>query len=80
MKESANLYGALLHWFTESQLEHIGSADPELCFVLDVFQRKTFRGPKSFKQRRDQLAFSCKEISDRWNAGPYSAGTASASK
>lgn len=64
--ESGALYGSLLHWFAEEQYD--GQADPSLCFVVDVFRRRCFPAPKAFKQRRDLLAFSCREIAERWFA------------
>lgn len=68
--ESAKLYGSLLHWWVEDQLNDFGQADPMSCFVVDVFQRKVYRAPKAYKQRRDLIAFSCREIFDRWGSAP----------
>jgi len=66
--ETADLYGALLHWYAEVQFADVTQADPALCFVLDVFQRRAFRAPRAYKQRRDLIAFSCREIYERWTA------------
>lgn len=68
--ESAALLGALLHWYAELHLSHAGEADPTLCFVIDVFQRRVFTAPRSFKKRRDLLLYSCQEIAERWNTVP----------
>lgn len=65
--ESAALCGALLHWYVESQLSHVGEADPSLTFVIDIFQRRLFCAPSAFKKRRELLAYSCEEIADRWS-------------
>ncbi|MGN6490121.1 MAG: hypothetical protein ACTHLT_20165 [Devosia sp.] len=70
--DGASIYGALLHWYAESQLGHMGDADPTLCFVVDVFRRRVFRAPKAFKQRRDLISYSCREIAERWTSASRS--------
>jgi len=65
-RERGTLFATLLQWYTEQTLDHIGEADPALCFVGDVFSEKTHSAAKRYKQRRKQLAALAQEISDRW--------------
>lgn len=64
--ERGVLFATTMHWFVEQQLEHLGIADPEICFVGDVFSRRIHFAAPRFKQRRKQLISIAQEIADRW--------------
>lgn len=66
--EEGLLYAAMLHWYAEDTMKHIGVADRRLSFVIDVFGGKVFQAPSASKQRRDMLQHSCLEIFERWTS------------
>jgi hypothetical protein len=60
------LFATLLHWFAESALDFLGTADPKMCYVADVFDEKTHFAATRYKQRRKQIEALALEIFDRW--------------
>lgn len=64
--ERGVLFATLLHWFTEEALDFIGSSDPKMCFVADIFDEQTHFAASRYKQRRKQLEALALEIADRW--------------
>jgi len=67
-ERKAKLYGALLHWYAESHLSHLGEADRTLCWVIDVFAERRHQSPNAYKRLRQKLAANCSEIAERWSA------------
>jgi len=65
--ERGVLFATLLHWFTEQELSHLGTADIGMCRVADVFAEEIYFGAKRYKQRRKQLEALAQEIADRWD-------------
>jgi hypothetical protein len=61
-------FAALLHWFVESELGTLGTADPALVWVTDIFALKPHRAPKAFIRQRELLEENCAEIAERWTA------------
>nr|CAD6606580.1 hypothetical protein RNT25_01901 [arsenite-oxidising bacterium NT-25] len=64
--ERGVLFATAIHWYVEQQLDHLGAADPGICFVGDVFSRRVHFGAPRFTQRRKQLTSIAQEIADRW--------------
>lgn len=64
--EKANLHGAILHWYCETFLSHLGEASPNLCLSIDVYAHGVTEAPKSYISRRRQIASCAQEIRDRW--------------
>ncbi|MDO1582983.1 hypothetical protein [Rhizobium oryzicola] len=64
--ERGVLFATLLHWFSEQNLSHLGSSDPNMCIVADVFREEMFPAAKRNIQRRKQLQALAQEIADRW--------------
>lgn len=65
-REIGVLYASLLHWYTETILDFMGDANPQLCIIGDIFNGSTYQAAPRFKQRRKQLTAIAQEISDRW--------------
>ena len=64
--EEAKTFCAILHWFVERQLAHIGTADFRLVWIADIFQEQLCSAPRSFVRRRELIEASATEIADRW--------------
>lgn len=64
--EKAALHGAILHWYCETFLSHLGDARPDLCLSIDVYKQSITEAPKSYKSRRRQISSCAQEIYDRW--------------
>jgi hypothetical protein len=71
--DAGQLHAALLHWYAEETMAHLGVTDPRICFAIDVFKGTVFQAPTSYKQRRDLLEHSCQEIYERWSSGSSTA-------
>ena len=65
--ERGILFATLLHWFTESNLNHLGNPDGRMCMVADVFSEEVHFAAKRHIQRRKQLVALAEEIADRWD-------------
>lgn len=64
--EEGRIYTALLHWFAEVELGHIGTASADLCAVCDVFARKLHFASGRTTKVRSIIEANCQEIADRW--------------
>jgi hypothetical protein len=65
-KERAAYAAAILHQYAEDTLGAGKRADSGSCFVLDVFNRKIYAAPKSFKKRRADVVDACVDIALLW--------------
>ncbi|KKC31104.1 hypothetical protein WH91_21145 [Devosia psychrophila] len=65
-EDEGRSFAAILHWFAEIELGHVGIAEPSLCVVSDVFARKLHFAPLKHKQIRRAIEANCQEIADRW--------------
>jgi hypothetical protein len=68
MSKEAGLYAAttLHHYITEYPRVENSSCDHRMCYVVDVFGRRVFTAPRSYKQRRASIEASCEEIKRAW--------------
>ncbi len=66
-QERATVGALLALMFAEQHLKHAGSADPKLCFMLDVFGQKLIHAPAGRTKRTTALQHSCEEIALRWH-------------
>lgn len=67
LDETTGLYSAtVLHHFVEQHLGDLGRADPQLCFVVDVFQQKVWTAPRHSKRRAQDIGAACEEIAAMW--------------
>jgi hypothetical protein len=65
--ESGAYAATIVHQYVESVLAET-KVDPTDSFVVDVFARKVYVGPRSYKKRRKDLEAACEEIAQRWAA------------
>jgi len=65
-EDSQKYLGTLLHWFAEEHLQFLGSADPAICYIIDVFGGSYIAAPRTYRSRRKNLLSACEEIADRW--------------
>lgn len=63
--EKANLHGAILHWYCETFLQHLGEPRPNLCLSIDVYAQRITEAPSSFISRRRHITSCAQEIYDR---------------
>jgi len=67
LDDTTGLYvAAVLHQFAEEHLTDHGVADPQLCIVVDVFQRKFWTAPRHYKRRVQDIDAACEEIAAMW--------------
>ena len=66
-EERARYAGALLHLYTEVALAAGPNADCSNCFVVDVFAKKVFTAPRTFRRRRLDINAACEEIAAGWS-------------
>jgi hypothetical protein len=65
-QERTTVCALLCLMFAEQHLKHAGTADPKLCFTLDVFGQKLIHAPTGRTKRTAALQHSCEEIALRW--------------
>ncbi|HJX29871.1 MAG TPA: hypothetical protein VJ885_18365 [Thermoanaerobaculia bacterium] len=65
-EERARYTGTILYKHVEAQYSSLGTADHRLCFVLDVFAKRIFSAPQSYKRRQEDVEAACKEIALAW--------------
>ncbi len=70
-EKRARIYSALLHWYVEYALTHLGKPDRSLCCIPEIFTKKVHIAPKAIKRIRKEIEANCAEISERW----YKTGT-----
>jgi hypothetical protein len=65
-EERARYAATVLHQYVSDVLGGNGRAEPDLCYVLDVFAGKLFSAPRRFQRRRQDIAAACAEFLAVW--------------
>lgn len=56
----------VLHQYIETQYPKAGKADYRVCFVVDVFAKRSFWAPRNHKRKQQDVEAACREIAIAW--------------
>jgi hypothetical protein len=65
-EERAKYTGTILYRYAQERLSQDKKVDYRLCHVIDVFARKIYRAPRTYKQRLKDVEAACEEIARVW--------------
>jgi hypothetical protein len=66
-QEAAGYVSAVASRFCECHLIDEGTADPRLCFVLDLVSERLYPGVQSVRQRLKDAEAACEQIFNLWD-------------
>jgi hypothetical protein len=65
-EDRARYAATVLHQHVETQYPNAGLADYRMCLVLDVFAKKYYAAPRTYKRKRQDIEAACGEIARAW--------------
>lgn len=65
---SGEYIATIVHKYLDDNICTDEKCDLKYCYVFDVFNKKIYTAPKSFKRRRNDIDAACEEIKIRWDS------------